>query len=65
MSISVTGRQGIWNRKIDMGLLLNFGEYKIEVRAKRRYYLLSAMPLEASNERVYIIEILMGGLRDV
>jgi len=34
---------------------------------KRIWYILKlgAMPLEASNERGYIIEILMGGLRDV
>lgn len=41
MSISVTGRQDIWNERFvvdiveEVGLLLNFGEGKVEVERKR------------------------------
>ena len=34
MNISVAGRLGIWNRRIDIGLLLNFGKGKVEAREK-------------------------------
>ena len=44
MSISVTGRQGIWNKRFvayivkDVCLFLNFGEGKVEVERKRGIY---------------------------
>ena len=43
MNTSVTGRRGIWNKRFvasiveDVGLLLNFGEDKVEVREKEDY----------------------------
>jgi hypothetical protein len=43
MNISVTRKPVIWNRRIDIGLLLNFGEHKVEVRGKCGYYLLPAV----------------------